>query len=152
MQMVDSNQKQLDLLSIIQIATENQGNDGLDLRQRAMAITAELLLPETDYMRYGNTLFIINRGEGRDGYMRALNADTAQNFIESCKRFADAAYYMGYDNLITEFQEPSFAQIFRIIASNPPRDEMGYELQDGEEGTYRVIFSLGPEREGVPLI
>ncbi len=152
MDMVDSKQKELDLISLVQIATENQDNDGMDLRQIAMALTAEMLLPTTDWMRYGNTLFIINRGEGRDGYMRAFNADTSQNFIENCRKFSDAAYYIGYDNLITEFTTPSFAQIFNIISRNPPRDEMGYELQDLEDGSYRVIFSLGPERTGVPLI
>jgi hypothetical protein len=79
--------------------------------------------------------------------MRALNADTAQNFLENSVRFANAAYMLGIDNLYTEFQEPSFIQVFRYISRNPMREDMGYELIDYEDGTYGVNFKLGPERE-----
>lgn len=146
MQAVDSKQRKLSLTEICQIANAVQGDDS-DLRDLMYRIVAELSLPTTRHMVFGNTLFIINQGEGRDGYMRALNADTAQNFLESSKKFADAAYMLGYDNLYTEFQEPSFIQVFQVISRNPPRDEMGYELIDFEDGTYGVTFKLGPERK-----
>lgn len=147
MQAVDSKQQKLSITDIIQVSGYQQGSP-YDLRDLTMRIVAELSIPTTDHMVFGNTLFIINKGEGRNGYMRALNADTAENFMESNKKFADAAYMLGYDNLYTEFQEPSFIQIFQIISKNPPRQEMGYELLDLEDGTYGVNFKLGPEREG----
>jgi hypothetical protein len=143
---VDSKQQQLTLTDIVQISGYNQGSEYAlpDLMTR---IVMELSLPNTKHMIFGNTLFIINQGEGRDGYMRALNADTAQNFLENSVRFANAAYMLGIDNLYTEFQEPSFIQVFRYISRNPMREDMGYELIDYEDGTYGVNFKLGPERE-----
>ena len=146
MQPVDSKQRKLNLTEIVQISGYNQGAE-YDLRDLMMRIVAELSMPDTQHMIFGNTLFIINKGEGRNGYMRALNADAAQNFLESSKKFADAAYMLGYDNLYTEFEEPSFIQVFQIISKNPPRQEMGYELLDLEDGSYGVNFKLGPERE-----
>lgn len=145
MQGVDSKQRKLDLTDIIQISGYNQGND-YDLRELMIRIVSELSMPDTQHMIFGNTLFIINKADGRTGYMRALNADTGQNFLESCKRFADAAYMLGYDNLYTEFEEPSFIQVFQIISRKPPREDMGFELMDYEDGTYGVNFKLGPER------
>ena len=147
MQAVDSKQQKLGITDIIQVSGYQQGSP-YDLRELTLRIVAELSMPTTDHMVFGNTLFIINKGEGRNGYMRALNADTAENFLESSKKFADAAYMLGFDSLYTEFEEPAFAQVFRIISRNPPRQDMGYELTDFEDGTYGVTFALGPEREG----
>lgn len=146
MQPVDSKQNKLGITEIIQISGYNQGSE-YNLRDLMLRIVAELSMPTTQHMIFGNTLFIINKGEGRNGYMRALNADTAQNFLESTKKFVDAAYMLGYDNLYTEFEEPSFIQVFQIISRNPPREEMGYELIDFEDGTFGVNFKLGPDRE-----
>lgn len=145
MQAVDSKQRKLSLTEIVQISGYNQ-DLGYDLRQLMMRIVTELSTPVTQHMIFGNTLFIINKGEGRNGYMRALNADTAENFLQSSKRFADAAYMLGYDNLYTEFDEPSFLQIFEIISRNPPRPDMGFEAIEFDDGTYGVTFKLGPDR------
>lgn len=146
MQAVDSKQRKLSLTDIIQVSSYQQDAD-YDLRDLVLRIVTELSLPTTQHMIFGNTLFIINQGEGRNGYMRALNADTGENFLQSSKRFADAAYMLGYDNLYTEFEQPSFIQVFRVISRNPPRPEMGYELFDLQDGSYAVNFKLGPERE-----
>lgn len=145
---VDSQQRKLSITEIVQISGYNQDSES-DIQSLMTQIVFELSLPTTKHMVFGNTLFIINQGEGRDGYMRALNADTAPNFLESCVRFANAAYMLGFDNLYTEFDQPSFIQVFRFISRNPMREEMGYELSAFEDGTYGVNFKLGPEREAV---
>lgn len=142
---VDSKQRQLSLTEIVQIAGANQG-EPYDLRQLMARIILELSLPNTKHMIFGNTLFIINQVDQRDGFMRALNADTAQNFLENSVQFANAAYMLGIDNLYTEFQQPSFLQVFRFIARNPMREEMGYEVVGLPSGSFGVTFKLGPER------
>ena len=53
-----------------------------------------------------------------------------------------------FDNLVTIFKQPELIQIFRIIAKNPPRPEMGYELKENRNGDYVANFKLGPSREG----
>lgn len=151
MQPVDSKQRKLSLTEIIQISGYMQDSP-YDLRDLMMRVVMELAMPTTDHMVKGNTLFIIEKGEGRNGFMRALNADTGPNFLESCRSFTDSAYLLGYDTLVTQFDEPSFLQVFRYMARPPrPREDMGYEVQETDDGGYQVTFQLGPEREGEPL-
>jgi len=80
--------------------------------------------------------------------MSAMNVDTPRNFIENVKKFINSAYLLGFDNLVTIFKQPELIQVFRIIAKNPPRPEMGYELKENRNGEYVANFKLGPLREG----
>lgn len=147
MQAVDSKKQQLSVGDIIRIAAF-QTDTPYDLRELTIRLTAEMSDPRVTHMVYGNTLFMIDKGKGRYGYMRALNADTAENFLEHGKKFADVAYALGYDVLVTQFSTPSFLQIFREIAKAPPRKQMGYKVQETNRGKYMVTFALGPRRQG----
>jgi hypothetical protein len=147
MNAVDSKKQQLSIGDIIRIAGFNT-NSPYDTSELTVRLTAEMSDPRVTHMVYGNTLFIIDKGEGRNGYMRALNADTAENFIESSKKFADVAYALGFDVLVTQFKTPSFLQIFRDISKALPRKQMGYKVQQDSRGNYVVTFALGPRREG----
>jgi len=117
-------------------------------QQAVLMAVAEMSMPINKHMRFGNTLFIINKGEGRNGYMSAMNIDTPRNFVENVKRFIDSAYLLGFDNLVTIFKQEELIQVFRIIAKNPPRPEMGYEIKINRNGDYVANFKLGPSREG----
>lgn len=147
MQAVDSKKQQLSIGDIIRIAGF-QSDSPYDTRELTIRLVAEMSDPRVTHMVYGNTLFIIDKGKGRYGYMRALNADTAENFLESSKKFTDVAYALGFDVLMTQFSLPSFLQIFRAISKNPPRQNMGYKVQETKSGKYLVTFALGPRRQG----
>lgn len=147
MQAVDSKEQQLKLGDIIRIAGF-QTDSPYDTKELTVRLVAEMSDPQTTHMVYGNTLFIINKGNGRYGYMRALNADTAKNFLESSKRFIEVAYALGFDVLVTQFSQPSFLQLFREISKDMPRPDMGYKVQETDGGKYQVTFALGPRREG----
>jgi hypothetical protein len=147
MKAVDSNKQMLGLTDII-VESNIAQNTGRDPRQAVMMAVAEMSMPTTKHMRFGNTIFIINKGIGRNGYMSAMNVDTPRNFVENVKRFIDSAYLLGFDSLITVFTQEELIQVFRIIAKNPPRPEMGYEIKQNKEGQYIANFKLGPSREG----
>jgi hypothetical protein len=61
--------------------------------------------------------------------------------------FVKAAYNMGYDVLITEFYDPTIANIFEIISKNPPNPDMGYNIKQSSDGWIGTI-ALGPDRSG----
>lgn len=147
MQAVDSKKQQLKLADIIRIAGFQTGAP-YDTRELIIRMTAELSDPRVTHMVYGNTLFMIDKGKGRVGYMRALNADTAENFLKNSLKFVDVAYALGYDVLVTKFSTPSFLQVFREIAKNVPRKNMGYKVQQTKDGKYLVTASCGPRRQG----
>ena len=147
MKPVDSNKEMLGLTDII-LESNRAQNTGRDPRQAVMMAVAEMSMPSTKHMRFGNTIFIINKGIGRNGYMSAMNVDTPKNFVENVRRFIDSAYLLGFDNLVTIFEQEELIQVFRIIAKNQPRPEMGYEIKINKEGQYVANFKLGPSREG----
>jgi len=83
-----------------------------------------------------------------DGTFRALNADTAQNFLASGFAFVVDAYKNGFDTLVTEFSDQSLINIFRTVSKNPPNPGMGYNVQMLDNGNYQVGLQLGINREG----
>lgn len=108
----------------------------------------EMRMPNAVAIRYGNTIFVVHQGKTnkRQGTFRALNADTAQNYLESSRRFVIEAYQAGYDVLVTEFFDQSILNIFRTISKNPPNPEMGYKAMQKPNGEFRVVLQLGAPR------
>lgn len=144
-QMVDSQQEELSVDDIIGIAGMNT-DSGMDYKTLKASITAELNMPNTLFLRQGNTLFIIHKAKPRVGYFRALNGDVSKNFLENSREFIQACYKMGFDTMATEFTDPTLLGIFRYISRNPPNPNMGYEVQNTDDGGYYVTVQCGPRR------
>lgn len=142
--LVDSKEKKLGQEAIVMIAAQETKSQHPASTVYA-ALVKEMNLPGTSILREGNTLFIIHNAEGRVGVFRALNADTARNYLESSYAFIQAAYKMGFDTLVSEFEDPTIMNIFKAIGRNPPQEEMGYKAVRTENG-FRVTVRLGPKR------
>ena len=147
--LVDSQTKQLTVSEIIAIATKETQSEYPPAAVLA-SVYEELKQPETYSIIEGNTLFVIHKGEGRNGMFRALNADVPANYLNNCLVFAGAAYKLGFDSLITQFKDPSLLNIFRFVEKNRQKvnPDMGFLAQQGENGDYIVTVKLGPERAG----
>ena len=158
--LVDSNKRKLDPQEIILEASRQIKSKKYSPDQIFAALISESQEPNTILMREGNTLYIIHEGKGRVALYRALNADTAQNFLENGVTFAKAMYMAGFDVMVTDFEDPTLLKIFPFMKKNrarinPDKDgkpTMGYAVQhtttkDGAKG-YRVTTVLGPKRSG----
>ena len=110
------------------------------------AMIKEMNMPGTSIVRDGNTVFIIHNAQGRVGVFRALNADTARNYLENSYAFIQGAYKMGFDTLVSDFEDPTIMNIFKAISRNPPQEGMGYRAERTKRG-FRVTVKLGPKRE-----
>ena len=141
-QMVDSQQEELDVDDIIGIAGMNT-DAGIDFQTLKTAITAELNMPNTLFLRQGNTLFIIHKAAPGVGWFRALNADTAPNFLQNSMEFIKACNKMGFQTMATNFTDPTILSVFRYISQNPPFEGMGYEVQRTEDGEFYVTVNTG---------
>jgi len=107
-------------------------------------------------MRQGNTLFVIHPAKNRMGILRALNADTGQNYLQNIMLFLKAIYMAGFDVLVADFNDSSLLSAFKYVYKN--RDQvnpdvngkptMGYAFQDLKNGGKRATIVLGPKREG----
>jgi hypothetical protein len=143
---VDSNEKMLTVQEILEIAAEETGVQK-PFEEVLQALTVELTMPNIWKTRNGNTLFIVHKtAKPGYGYFRALNADTARNFVENGRQFVDGAYKVGFDILVTQFTDPSVLNVFKIIARNPVREQMGYAAQRTNGGGFQVTLQLGPQR------
>jgi hypothetical protein len=149
-QMVDSHQQELSTDQIVQIASENT-RAPYPFKKVYMLFVAEMGMPNTKLYKIGNTLFIIHPSDNDPSYgiFRALNADTARNFVENGKEFVDRAVSDGFKALKTQFSDQSILQIFNIIGreeqelQNP---NLGYAVGRAKNGDYSVSLMLGERR------
>jgi len=142
--LVDSKKKELSVDAILMIAAQETKSRHPASTVYA-AIVKEMNIPGASIVRNGNTIFVIHVGEGRTGIFRALNADTARNYLESSYAFIQGAYKMGFDVLVSDFEDPTIFNIFKAISRSPPQEGMGYRAERTNKG-FRVTVKLGPKR------
>jgi hypothetical protein len=142
--LVDSKKKQLGEQAIMMIAAQETKSPHPASAIYA-AMVKEMNMPGVTVVREGNTLFVVHVAEGRVGFFRALNADTARNYLESSYAFIQGAYKMGFDTLVSDFEDPTIMNIFKAISRNPPQEGMGYRAERTKRG-FRVTVKLGPKR------
>jgi hypothetical protein len=142
---VDSNEQQLSSKEIVEIATV-ETKTPFPPEQVYSSVLAEINQPNTRTYWFGNTIFpVIDAGNGY-GFFRGLNADTADNYVNNSIEFVQKAYEDGFDILVTEFYDPTVLNIFRTIAKNPPNEDMGYSVSQGDD-VYQVTLQLGARRQ-----
>jgi hypothetical protein len=149
MPLVDSRQQMLDLGDLLKVAAENTKSE-YPMEFVYASFVKEVQMPDSKFYRYGNTVYVVHRSktEPRKGMFRALNADTAPNFIASGFAFVVDAYKAGLDTLVTQFSDQSLINIFRNVSKNPPNPGMGYDVTMLNDGQYQVGLQLGNKREG----
>jgi hypothetical protein len=142
--LTDSKKKELSVESILMIAAQNTKSK-YSAQQVYASLVKEMNLEGTSVYREGNTLFIMHHAKGRIGIFRALNADTARNYLDNSYTFIQDAYKMGFDILVSDFEDPTIMNIFKGISRNPPQEGMGYRAERTKTG-FRVTVKLGPAR------
>jgi len=142
---VDSKQKKLTDDEIIDIAARETKAEYTPAQVKSV-IRHELKLPSAWKARYGNTIYITHQLKPNIGFFRALNADTAKNYVMSGIAFTGEAYRKGYDVLVTQFYDPTILNIFKTISRNPPRGDMGFAVQRTQDDGYQVTLVLGRQR------
>ena len=144
---VDSKKEQLEFEDIIKISLAETKSE-YSLSVAFVSVIKELTLPGAFSVRMGNTIFIVHPQKGKVGYVffRALNADTAKNYIENSKKFTKHMASKGYKVMVTQFRDPTILNIFKAIARDKPKD-MGYAVQKSKDGKmYQVTVQLAKER------
>ena len=142
--LTDSKKKKLSSDAVLMIAAQ-QTKSKYSAEQVYAALVKEMNMEGTSTYREGNTVFLMHHAKGRIGTFRALNADTARNYLDNSYTFIKDAYDMGFDILVSDFQDPTIMNLFKGISRNPPREGMGYRAERAKDG-FRVTVKLGPTR------
>lgn len=146
---IDSKMEMLDEDEIISIAAQETDSPYSPEQVRA-ALLAEAHGTGAVIIRQGNTLFVVNQNPNnpKAAKFRALNADTASNYIKNSIEFIKAIKMAGYEVLVTDFNDESILSIFRYISRNPPFPDMGYAVQRLSDGGFRATIKLGNNNSG----
>lgn len=141
---VDSKQKMLMPDELLKVAAENTKSQ-YPTEMVYAAFTREAQMPNTKFLRYGNVIFVVHGDleQAGVGAFRAINADTAQNFLQASYQFVIDIYKAGYYKLTTKFEDQSLINVFKIIQRNPPNPNMGFDVKTGADGQYVVTLMVG---------
>jgi hypothetical protein len=143
--LVDSKKTKLGVEAII-VASAAETNSKYPVATVYAAVVKEMSMKGTFVIQEGNTLFIIHHVSSRVGFFRALNADVAMNYFLNANEFMKAAYKLGYDELYTQFNDPSIFKLLEVMMRYPPNKEMDYVAEE-RNGRSIVHIYIGPARE-----
>lgn len=95
-------------------------------------------------IRAGNTLFTIAAFEGRVGWVRSYNGDTADNLVNNMIEFMQAARKVGFDALFAMTHTPEIVRVLKLAARkmNDPAVKTKF---DSAKGLFAV--STGEKRD-----
>jgi hypothetical protein len=144
--LVNSKNKHLNMQEIIKIALRQTESEH-SFKVAFLAIIKELTLPNAKPIRIGNTLFIVHSSpkDPAHAMFRALNADTAINYLENSKKFIKEAKKMKIKVLVSQFKSSSILNIFKMISKNPPFKGMGFSASKTSDGGYQAVINMGDE-------
>jgi len=148
MQLVDSNKEELDTSTIIARAVGEAKEAGqlpknVTLQAAILSVIAEGSMPNTKVEQIGNTVFMSHYSEdGKEVAMRAFNADTARNYLESSIKYVKNLAGQGVERMTSDFSDKKILQLFNTIARRPELRAWGmkvYKLNNGAMRAYVVL-------------
>tara|TARA_R110000782_G_scaffold487_6_gene1582 strand:- start:393 stop:857 length:465 start_codon:yes stop_codon:yes gene_type:complete len=145
--MVDSKKEKLNTFEIVHASIVDAGNTQVPLPAQMAGIVTELSQPDSKVIQFGNTLFVAHLASDREAFVRAFNADTAQNFLENIGKFSTYLYKdLGIDIItIPGLEDPNLARLLSAFFSRPIRPGMQYHITESQPPM--AIAQLGTPRD-----
>lgn len=143
---VDSKQDQLSISEIITQAVYNTPTPDVPPYAAILSIVKEGTLPNCEVKQYGNTVFITHFSEDKDlAVGRALNIDTAQNFIYNGEEYFRDLVRGGTRKFVAQFEQASFARAFMMFKKKPITTKMRMFMYKTSDGGVQVRIALDGE-------
>lgn len=146
--LIDSNERRLTLQDIVKIAAQNTKSE-YSFEQVYLSIMKELTMADSIVIQIGNTVFLTHRSKEspRYAWMRALNADTGQNYLTNAEKYAKMIYdKYGVDVIVSNYEDATLNNIFAYVGRNKPAN-MGYNIVKDPKGKgFMATAKLGPPR------
>lgn len=143
---VDSKKDKLSIPEIITQAAYNNPSEGIPPYAAILSIVKEGSMPNTEVREYGNTVFITHFSKDKDlAVGRALNIDTAKNFILNGEEYFRDLVRGGTKKFVAQFDQKSFATAFLAFKRKPITTEMKMWMVDTPKGNTQVRIALDGE-------
>ena len=151
MKVVNSKQKQLGISEITMQVLANAYQDkklpeGTTLQAAILAMVSEMSMPNTEVLQFGNTLYIVHYKEDDPSliYFRALNLDTATNFVNNQVEFSEWARRKGVNRMVSDWADPAINKLAELAFKRIPDAMENGNLKIVEaNGKYRAYIKIG---------
>jgi len=148
MQIVDSNNKQLDIHTIIIMAINNLGTKDKSVKQALASIVTEAQRETCEVVNIGNTVFIGHRGEGKNKTKmvgRPLNVDTGRNYIKNILKYMAYIQGQGITHYSTQFEGETLLPAMRVIHKRLQDTDTDFAVGRTKDNKYAVLIKFGEE-------
>jgi hypothetical protein len=147
MQIVDSNQRQLDIHEIIIMAVKNlEGNK--PIQNILMAIYEETSMDGCEVVNIGNTVFIGHRGKDKNKTKmvgRPLNVDTGRNYIKNMLRYIAYIQEQGITHYTSQFKEDTLLPAMRVMEKRLQDTDTEFSVVPTKNNNYVVLIKIGKD-------
>ena len=150
MPVVDSNQKLLDIPSVITMAADElKEQNNLPLQAVLIALAKETSLPSADVVQIGNTIFVGHTGrkEAQQKKMvgRAFNVDTGRNFIKNCLQYISYLQEKGITHYSSQFEGDTLVSAVKVMQKRLLNTDTEVYLGRTSDGKYVMFIKIGED-------
>ena len=143
---VDSKERPLPAPTVITTALGELDLGGITPAAAMAGIAKEMTMKNTDMVQIGNTVFIGHRGKGENKdlmYGRALNIDTAQNFVANGLKYFTHMQKIGVKRYVSDYDGAIYDSAFK--AWKRYADKLDTKIAVGRKATggSRAYVTLG---------
>ena len=143
---VDSKERPLPAPTVITTALGELDLGGLTPAAAMAGIAKEMTMKDTDMVQIGNTVFIGHRGKGDNKDLmwgRALNIDTAQNFVANGLKYFTHMQKIGVKRYVSDYDGAIYDSAFK--AWKRYADKLDTKIAVGRKATggSRAYVTLG---------
>jgi len=145
---VDSKQRPLQAPEIMMTAASELNNTGKPVGNVIAALAEELARPNTDQIQIGNTVFIGHRGTGkykRNMLGRAMNLDTAQNFVRNGLKYLAYLQKKNIELYRTDFDAKEYLSAFKVWYNKTKDTDTDIDVVQLDSGGYRAYIKIGED-------
>lgn len=111
-----------------------------------LATAQEGSMPNTAVEQIGNTVFITHYSDDqKEVAMRALNVDTARNYLENSVEYITKLSESGVERMTSDFDDKRILQLFNSIARRPEFAHWGMKVYNKRGGGMRAFVVMPKE-------
>ena len=147
MRVVNSNKEELPPASIISIYIDGTDKRGKSTHEILMMIAKEGSLENADMTQFGNTVFLGHIGTANKTKMigRALNVDTARNFVANILEYVRYLQDKDITHYATQISDDTLLGAFKIIKKKLEARDSTVRILPTKSGGHAMFVNLGSE-------
>jgi len=154
LKVIDSNKEVVEDAALLTLALSQLENYGVPPQAALAGLAKELSLPNVDFERVGNTIFITARGTGinkNKAVGRPINIDTGKNLVNNAVKFLQGEQSKGITHYSVNLREPKSLPLAKQVSAKMaslgvPSAIYAAKFKDSGTG-YRIYFKLANTEE-----